>query len=77
MPSSSSSSVPAKLTIVVGPTELTTISANSDDYLKHIEKLAADFNMPVAALFSSGCVKLFHGDEIPVKVREASVSPDL
>lgn len=75
--SSSSSSVPGKVTIVVGPVELTVIPTNTNECLKQLEKLAADFALPLPQLISSGCVKVFHGDEVPLRVREASVSPEL
>ena len=71
--SSSSHEAPQKITIVVAPVELTAIHTDSKGYHQHLERLAESFGVPLPALFTTGCVKLFRGDEIAVQVRDASV----
>lgn len=68
---------PPAITIVVAPVELTVIYTDTARCLKHLEDLADSFGIPLSALFSSGCVKLFKGAELPVRVRDASVDAGL
>lgn len=61
MESSSSSHEEEKLTIVVSPVEITTVTATESTLAAELEALAKKFDMPVTTFVQSGCIQVFRG----------------
>lgn len=71
--SSSSDSVEAPLTIVVSPVEITVISVSKEKLAAELEALATKFDMPVATLVTSGCLRVFRGEPLELVVTTPDV----
>ena len=73
MSSSSSSEPRIPYSIVVAPVELTVIDADDRNLLEKLEEVAKKFSMPVNHLVLSGCIKVFKGGPVDLRVRDADV----